>query len=314
MKLSVAMITYNHERFIAQALESVLAQQVNFEYEIVVGEDCSTDRTREILMDFHRRYPDRIMPLLRERNLGATPNFEATLGACRGQYLAILEGDDYWKCRDKLQIQVDFLDAHPDFAVCCSRAGMVDEHGADVDWIWPNRPAGAYGLEDLLAENFVATCSVLYRWGSVGSLPVWFHKMKLGDWQLHALVARAGKIELMDEVMAVYRMHSGGIWTSLSERKRLTAMIRMLRELDRQLAFRYTKIIRKTIGGFYSGMTRISRDEGKRAATGKYLAYCLWNGGWAQRGSRRMLASCAAYTLMGSWYRVFSKTKRGAQE
>lgn len=74
MKLSVMMVTYNHERFIAQALASVLAQRVNFDYEIVVGEDCSTDRTRDILMDFHRRYPGRIVPLLRNPNMGAARN------------------------------------------------------------------------------------------------------------------------------------------------------------------------------------------------------------------------------------------------
>src|SRR5579864_5044611 len=107
MKLSVMMITYNHERFIAQALDSILAQQVNFDYEIVVGEDCSADGTRAILMDFHRRYPSRIVPFLRDRNMGAMPNFESTLRACRGQYLALLEGDDYWTSPDKLQRQVD---------------------------------------------------------------------------------------------------------------------------------------------------------------------------------------------------------------
>ena len=314
MKLSVAMITYNHERFIAQALESVLEQQVNFEYEIVVGEDCSTDRTREILMDFHRRYPGRIVPLVRERNVGAMENFKQTLGACRGKYLAILEGDDYWKLRDKLQRQVDFLDAHPDFALCCSRTEMVGEDGADAVWIWPSRAAGAYGLADLLAENFIATCSVLYRWGSVGALPAWFHKMKLGDWPLHALVARTGKIELMDDVMAVYRMHPGGIWSSLSERNRLSATIQMLRELDRQLEFGYTRIIRRTIARLYSGMAMIARQEGKRAETAKDLASCLWNGGLRERGNRRTLASFAGYALMGSWYKIFSKTKREAQE
>src|SRR6202047_4171706 len=82
MKLSVVVVTQNHERFIPQALDSILAQRVNFDYEIVVGEDCSTDSTRDILMDFHRRYPGRIMPLLRQQNLGAMRNFEAATVAC----------------------------------------------------------------------------------------------------------------------------------------------------------------------------------------------------------------------------------------
>src|SRR5712671_1493255 len=127
MKLSIVMVTYNHERFIAQALSSVLAQRTNFDFEIIVAEDCSTDGTRAILMDFVRRYPGRILPLLRERNLGMVQNFREALMACRGEYVALLEGDDSWTREDKIQSQADFLDTHPDHAVCCARAQFVDE-------------------------------------------------------------------------------------------------------------------------------------------------------------------------------------------
>ena len=140
MRLSVAMITYNHERFIAQALESVLAQRVNFDYEIIVGEDCSTDGTRAIVMDFHRRYPGGIVPLLREKNIGGARNIELTLAACRGHYLAMSEGDDYWTCEDKLQRQVDFLDANPDYAICCHRVQIFDEIGTNQASIFPAEP------------------------------------------------------------------------------------------------------------------------------------------------------------------------------
>ena len=215
MKLSVMMITYNHERFIAQALESVLAQQVNFDYEIVIGEDCSTDRTREILMDFCRRYPKRIVPLLRDKNVGAMRNAEATLAACRGQYLALLEGDDYWTSREKLERQVKFLDTHPGSSMCCHRVQFLDETGLAKTDVFPSLPAGPYTIEDILKGNFVMTCSAVLRRDLVPALPLWFRKMKLGDWPMFALVARYGTIELMDEVMAVYRVHSGGTWSSL---------------------------------------------------------------------------------------------------
>src|ERR1700686_765845 len=126
MKLSVMLITYNHEPFIAQVLQSILDQRVNFDYEIVVGEDCSTDRTREILMNFHYRYPGRIVPLLRDRNLGMMLNLKQTPSACQGKYVALIEGDDYWTCEDKLQKQVDFLDSHPEYAICCHRARILN--------------------------------------------------------------------------------------------------------------------------------------------------------------------------------------------
>ena len=111
VKVSVAMITYNHERFIAQAIESVLMQQTDFAVELVIGEDCSTDGTRAIVRDYGERYPERIRLLLPEHNLGMMPNFVATLKACRGQYVASVEGDDYWTDPHKLQKQVDFLES-----------------------------------------------------------------------------------------------------------------------------------------------------------------------------------------------------------
>src|ERR1700730_1952903 len=160
MKLSVMMITYNHEKFIAQALASILEQQVNFEYEIVVGEDFSTDDTRKILMDFHRRYPEQIVPFLRSKNVGAMANFAATLSACKGDYVAFLEGDDYWTDEFKLQKQANFLDAHPASVMCCHRVQLLYENGIaglGVD-MCPVIPSGPYRIEDLLKSNFVMTC------------------------------------------------------------------------------------------------------------------------------------------------------------
>jgi glycosyltransferase involved in cell wall biosynthesis len=105
-KVSIAMITYNHEKFIAQAMESVLAQQTDFPIELVIGEDCSTDGTREIVEQFAARYPDVIRPILHEKNVGMHRNGQAVLEACNGEYLAFLEGDDYWTNPAKLQSQV----------------------------------------------------------------------------------------------------------------------------------------------------------------------------------------------------------------
>ena len=131
VKVSVAMITYNHERFIAQAIESVLMQQTDFAVELVIGEDCSTDGTREIVRAYGERYPERVHPLLHEHNLGLKGhnNFVATLKACRGQYIALLEGDDYWTDPHKLQKQVDFLDGHPEYVGCFHNAMEVFDDG-----------------------------------------------------------------------------------------------------------------------------------------------------------------------------------------
>jgi len=295
------MLAYNHELFIRQALESVLAQCVNFNYEIVVGEDKSTDGTRAILMDLYRRYPERIVPLLHDRNTGMMRNFQATLSSCRGQYLAIVEGDDYWTCENKLQRQVDFLDQHPDYAVCFHRAQVLDQTGAGRADVIP-RPsfsAGPYTIEDLIAENLIATCTVMYRWDCVGPLPDWFLDLKLGDWPLHILVAQSGKIMLMDEVMSVYRMHSGGMWTSGQGIAQKREMMRMMKSLDRHLNFQYTDAIRRTLAVLYLDMAIIERLKGNRMPTLRYLTASLRGGKLPLAGRWRALAALLAYSVFG---------------
>jgi glycosyltransferase involved in cell wall biosynthesis len=309
MKLSVAMITYNHERFIGQAIESVLAQEVNFDYEIVIGEDCSTDGTRVVVMDFQRRYRERIKLLLRERNIGGFRNIESTLAACQGEYVAILEGDDYWTSPDKLQRQVDFLDAHPDYAVCCHRVRFLNQTGSAEADIFPLLPPGPYTIEALLRGNFVMTCSAVLRRDLSGPLPPCFSKTKVGDWPRYVLAAKHGKIELMDDIMAVYRMHSGSMWSSISRLTRLEECSQMLKNLDKQLGYEYTNAIRQTLCGFYLERASIARQEGKRMRTARHVISCIRNGGWQIRGSHRLLAGLAAYTLIGSWYKVFSRAK-----
>jgi glycosyltransferase involved in cell wall biosynthesis len=313
MKLSVVMITYNHEQYIAQAIESILAQNVNFEYEIVIGEDYSTDGTRAVVMAFHRRYPDRIRLLLRDQNVGAMRNFVETIETCHGEYLALLEGDDYWIATDKLQKQIAFLDAHPEFAICCGRARALYEAGTqnlDTKWdVYPERPAGPYTIEDILKSNFVVPCTAVLRRKLVPPFPEWFFEMKLGDWPLFAMAARFGTIELMDEIVAMYRVHPGGMWSSMANSTRYEETARMLRALDKELQYRYTSTVRETIANSYLGMASISRSQGRRMETAKHFVNYIRNGGWRRPGSARTIAGMITYGVIGSWYKVFLRTK-----
>lgn len=312
MKVSVMMRAYNQERFIAQAIESVLAQRVDFDYEIVIGDDCSTDGTPAVIMEFQRRYPGRIVPLLREQNIGAARNNEATLLACRGQYLAQLDADDYWTSPDKLQRQVNFLDTHPDFSMCCHRVQFLDETGLAATHVFPSLPAGPYTIEDLLKGNFVTTCSAVLRRDLVPALPPWHQNMKLDDWPIFALAARHGTIELMDEVMAIYRLHAQSCWASLPATTRLREGSRMLEALDKHFDFQYTRTIRRTIAQSYFDMALHARHSGNRTETGKHVANCVRYGGW-QSCKQRTLVALAAYTLMGSRYKFFSLPSQSHQ-
>lgn len=140
--ISVVIITYNHEKYIRQALESVLRQEVNVPVEILVGEDVSTDATREILMEY--RQDERVHLFFRNKNMGASANLYDLLKRSRGQYIAMLEGDDYWLCEDKLQRQYDFLETHSEFIGCAHECMLVDESGNKLtkqylEWISKKR-------------------------------------------------------------------------------------------------------------------------------------------------------------------------------
>jgi glycosyltransferase involved in cell wall biosynthesis len=300
IKLSIAVITYNHGSFIRQALESVLAQQVNFPYEIVIAEDCSTDNTRAIVMEFCQQHSENIIPIFQERNVGMMRNLSSALATCRGEYVALLEGDDYWICAKKLQRQVDFLDRDPEYAICCHRVRMVDETGAGRNEIWPSRKAGSYSIRELILENFLPNCSaVMYRSACLSAFPDWFFDFEFCDWPLHILVSRSGKIRLFDDVMGVYRLHARSLYSSRQGASRKDIMIPMFKALDRHLNFQYTDLISEAIATFYFDMAIMERLNGNRLATLAFLTASVRNGKLRMAGRWRSIRALLVYSLFG---------------
>lgn len=122
--VSVCMITYNHEPYIAKAIEDVLMQKADFPIELVIGEDCSTDRTRKIVLDYKNKYPEIIRVISSDKNIGAIKNLLRTEKSCSGKYMAYCEGDDYWTDSFKLQKQIEFLEANPDYGLVHSNSHL----------------------------------------------------------------------------------------------------------------------------------------------------------------------------------------------
>ncbi len=214
MKVSVALITYNHADYVAQAVQSVLDQQTDFDYEIVIGEDCSTDATPEILSRLRKLHANRIQVEFNQRNLGMVENFSRTLQRCQGEYLALLEGDDFWTSPMKLQRQADFLDGHPDCAVCFHKAEIVDETGGSAAvFRTPAFQKEITTIRDLIKGNYIHTCSVMYRRSGIQAVPEWFRGLKMVDWPFHLLHAERGNIGYLNEAMGAYRVHGGGVFS-----------------------------------------------------------------------------------------------------
>ena len=158
--LSVIMTTYNHERYIAQAIESVLRQQTSFRIEIVIGEDCSTDRTLNIALDYQAQYPEAINIVRSEKNVGWRENYRRTIEAARGKYIAMLDGDDYFTHRKKLQMQVEMLEADEGMGMCYTRSERIDECGNTT--IYPEGEC-VTTFEAMLRRNPAENCTVVAR-------------------------------------------------------------------------------------------------------------------------------------------------------
>lgn len=218
VKLSICVVTYNHKYYIAQALDSFLMQKTNFKFQVIVGDDCSTDGTTDILKEYAKKYPDIIKPIFREKNIGATKNALDVYSNAKTPYVAICEGDDYWIDEYKLQKQVDFLEAHPDYLICFHPVKVVYE-GFDfekADEIYPTQKVIESGttFELLLKTNFIQTTSVVYRWMfNQTNTRQYFLDIIPGDWFISLLHAKEGKIKMLPEIMAVYRRHPQGIWS-----------------------------------------------------------------------------------------------------
>lgn len=223
--VSVLVLVYNHEICLKDALDGILMQKTNFDYEIVVGEDCSTDNSRKILIDYSERYQNKFKLLLPEKNIGAMANQLATMNACIGKYIAICEGDDYWTDPYKLQKQVDFLEANEDFSICFHNVQVKhDDDSFDSYLYCGENQKDVSSYLDLAYENYIPTCSCLFRNNLTRQLD-FLTDLKIGDWVLHILNAQTGKIKYLSDVMGVYRIHGQSYWSSQSLTKRIEILL-----------------------------------------------------------------------------------------
>jgi glycosyltransferase involved in cell wall biosynthesis len=260
MKVSVVMTTYNHEDYISQAVQSALMQKVAFDYEIVIIEDCSTDRTRDIVRSLERRHPDRIRLVLPATNCNDSRNFARVIETAPSQYIACLEGDDYWTCREKLQKQVAFLDDHPECATCFHNVRQQWEDGRSRTYNAPDQKP-ITGMGEILAGNFIATASVMFRRGLFGAFPEWFFRLPIGDWPLHVLNTQYGRIGYLADVMGVYRVHSRGLWSQRSRSAQLETVLRFYRDMNANLDFKYDQTIRRQMAQAWFDLALTSEDE-----------------------------------------------------
>lgn len=248
--VSICMITYNHAAYIAQAIEGVLSQKTNFSIELIISNDKSTDQTDAIINKIIKEKDSQniIKYINQENNLGMMQNSVFALNQCKGEFIALCEGDDYWTDENKLQKQIDFMKANDEISFTFHRAQILYNDNFTLNY----KHKSYRDKEIVSTKNFLVklgarfcTASVVFKRNVVQPLPDWFEKCHVGDFPLMFLALEKGKIGYLDDVMCVYRLASEGSWSQSNLKLKN-------RFLNLQKMVNLNKIINENTNGKYS--------------------------------------------------------------
>lgn len=214
--VSVCMITYNHQEFIQEAIEGVLCQVTDFNVELIVVDDCSTDDTYKEMANAMQENKGGVNLKIfqQDNNIGIIPNFFSALNKCNGEYIALCDGDDFWIDEHKLQKQFDFLNDNPDYSICYHNVDVL-VNGKREDDVYTDNTQQTTTIDDLVKGNYIHTPSVMLK-KNWSELPDWMLWCGTGDFPLLMFSAQFGKIKKLNEVMAVYRVHNTNNWRNLN--------------------------------------------------------------------------------------------------
>ncbi|WP_291302195.1 glycosyltransferase [Desulfovibrio sp. MES5] len=256
------MMTYNHAAFIREALDSCLGQKTEYPFEIIVCDDASTDGTVEILQAYAHKHPSVVLSL-QSRNTKGAKNLMDGMQKVRGVYVALCEGDDYWTNPGKLQKQVSFMEANPDFSVCCHRVEIMFDPPLPAgrkQYVYKNCKSeearireGVFYADEAIANYFFHTSSFVFRWRFPNGLPEWFTPSMTWDQFLFMLHAVQGKIKYFDDDMSVWRRHESGYsWLQTIDKKLFFAQkgldwLAVFKQMDAFFSYRFTLQIRERV-------------------------------------------------------------------
>ena len=251
--VSVKVVTYNHAAYISRCIESILMQKTTFPFELVIGEDCSTDGTREIVLEYAQRYPDIIRVVTSESNVGMRANSARILPICQGEYIAFCDGDDYWIDPLKLQKQYEAIVKYNAVLVTHSTLMVFYENkkmSGESKMRRAKNKSGFLDLDDIISHRTpFQTSSIFLRSEIIKKLPDWYFQLAIGDYPLKVISAQLGKIYYIDEIMSVYQKGVSGSFTnrysanSTQEMEREKGELKMYPYLDAYTGYKYTNII-----------------------------------------------------------------------
>lgn len=232
--LSICLITYNHEKFIRQAIDSVLMQKVDFDWELIIADDYSKDNTREIILEYKAKYPELIKLILQEKNVGPAKNWLDLISAPKAKYVAYFEGDDFWTDPFKLQKQVDILETSPHLSGCFHNSEeRFWNNYTKASSLYLSLPNGReITIGELTQFNMVPTASLVFRNPIPSELfTEKFLNLPVGDWPLHLLNTRNGNYYYLPQVMSVRNLNPQSVWSLQNHEKNVIQVVHVYNEL-----------------------------------------------------------------------------------
>jgi glycosyltransferase involved in cell wall biosynthesis len=302
IKVTVLVIAYNHERFVRQALESVMSQQTDFQFEVIVSEDASTDRTRQIIHAIAEQWPGRIHVLESQQNLRSNEVVARGLRVAQGHYISLLDGDDFWISDSKLQTQASFLDANPHCTAVFHNALVAAGEAISSQRWTPSHQRDLSDLNDIWRGNPFATCAGMLRLDPIKDVPEWYPAFfPLTDWPLYILCAERGKIAFRDENVGVYRMHNGGLFSALPDSQKRRLISSFYRQMNEVLEFKYDHMARQACSRYFYDWSAEFSARGEVNQAWECLWRCFTGGGVGDSVSYRQVLGLARHLLARRW-------------
>ncbi len=231
-RLTVLIVTYNHEAYIRRAVESVLMQKVSERYDVIVADDGSIDNTRQIIDEIFaaNAAPPRHHYLDFSVNRGITENYQRSFAACKTEYVAVIEGDDYWVHPGKLAAQLAFLDEHMECAAVSANYFVYDEKSCRFTARSVVNSEFSYlDARSLIDDNLIGNFSTcMYRLSALRAIPDHLYTGTAYDWGVNICIARNALIGFLHTPLSVYRVHNKGTWNRLNQEERVATQLRVI--------------------------------------------------------------------------------------
>ncbi|SDP36010.1 glycosyltransferase [Selenomonas ruminantium] len=295
-EVSIICLTYNHGELLRQSLDSMINQITDFDYEIIVHDDCSMDGTTDILREYAKRYPNLIVPIYEDENQYASGRRivrEMTNDTAKGKYIAFCEGDDYWLDNLKLQKQYDAMESHPQVDLCAGRGVVVDAiTGNRIGLMRPKEHECIIPVQDVIAGGgqYFASASLFFRRSALSVMSYEFEKVMELDYVWQIKGSLRGGAYYIDDEMAAYRSGVEGAWSTRMEKdahlrtEHFNRMVSMLETLDKETDYKYHEAVAKRVEmGQKAEMTFFDQLEMNKneieAVLGRFETIYLWGNG-----------------------------------